>query len=116
MDDFDYLYEAAAQQLPTILELYSSFEDKRPIIVFELQEQRIGVAPYPEFKATLSPRSQQTLEEQYADAKQNRRVVVFVNDSEARELASYSFDLPEKNTPRSAWRNTAPRSRAGRWR
>ena len=57
MDESDYLYEAAVEQWPNILKLYSQFEKLHPILVFELHEQRICAYSCADYKSTLSPRS-----------------------------------------------------------
>jgi hypothetical protein len=53
----DDLVEAAKGQLHNILVLYKLFEDKRPVMLFDLQSQQIYAYPYAEYKATLSERS-----------------------------------------------------------
>ena len=86
------LVEAAEGQLPNILALYKLFEDKRPVMVFDLQGQQILAYPYEEYKGTLSERSQAMLTAQYDEAVVKNKVVVFVRDNETRRLTSMSFD------------------------
>jgi hypothetical protein len=86
------LVEAAQGQLHHILALYKLFEDKRPVMVFDLQSQQILAYPYEEYKATLSERSQAMLTAQYDEAVVKNKVVVFVRDNETRRLTSMSFD------------------------
>ena len=88
----DDLVEAAEDVLPKILMFYRLFEDKRPVMLFDLQSQQILAYPYEEFKATLSERSQAMLTTQYDEAVANNKVVVFVRDNETRRLTSMSFD------------------------
>ena len=47
----DPLVEAAQNNLPHILALYKLFEDKRPVMLFDLQSQKIYAYPYMEYKA-----------------------------------------------------------------
>ncbi len=89
----DYLLEAAEENWPLILAAYRRFEEKKPIVLFDIQEQRIYVYPYLEFKAELSEQSQRTLEDQYGRGVQEDKVVVFVRDNERRRLVSFSMDL-----------------------
>ena len=42
----DHLLEAAQQHWPDILKAYKQFEDNKPIVLFDIQEQRIYVYPY----------------------------------------------------------------------
>jgi hypothetical protein len=88
----DDLVEAAEGQLHNILMFYKLFEDKRPVMLFDLQSQQIFAYPYEEFKATLSERSQAMLTTQYDEAVVKNKVVVFVRDNETRRLTSMSFD------------------------
>lgn len=87
----DDLVEAAEDVLPKILMFYKLFEDKRPVLVFDLQSQQILAYPYGEYKATLGERSQAMLATQYDEAVANNKVVVFVRDNETRRLTSMSF-------------------------
>jgi hypothetical protein len=86
------LVEAAEDVLPKILMFYKLFEDKRPIMLFDLQSQKIYAYPHDEYKATLSERSQAMLTAQYGEAMVNNKVVVFVRDTETRRLTSMSFE------------------------
>jgi hypothetical protein len=87
----DDLVEAAERQLHNILGLYKLFEDKRPVMLFDLQSQQIYAYPYAEYKATLSERSQAMLTDEYERAIASDKVVVFVRDNETRRLVSMSF-------------------------
>ncbi len=87
----DDLVEAAEAVLPNILMFYKLFEDKRPVMLFDLQSQQILAYPYEEYKATLSERSQAILTTQYDEAVVNNKVVVFVRDNETGRFTSMSF-------------------------
>jgi hypothetical protein len=88
----DDMVEAAEGQLHNILMFYKLFEDKRPVMLFDLQSRQILAYPYEEYKATLSERSQAMLTTQYDEAVVKNKVVVFVRDNETRRLTSMSFD------------------------
>jgi hypothetical protein len=77
--------------------VYKSFEDKKPVILLDIQEQKIYAYPYKDFKSELSKRSQIQLEEQYEAAILNNEMVVFVKDNEKKELVSYSLEYPEND-------------------
>jgi hypothetical protein len=79
------------EQWPNILMLYKRFEDKKPIMLFDIQEQRIYAYPYVGFKADLSERSQTILEQQYEKALADEKIVVFVRDNDQKKLVSYSI-------------------------
>jgi hypothetical protein len=87
----DYLLDAAYAQWPNILMIYRRFEDKKPVMLFDIQEGRLYAYPYVDFLRDLSERSQQTLKEQYERALREDKIVVFVRDNERRRLVSYSL-------------------------
>ena len=80
-------------QWENILMVYNMFAAKKPVMLFDVQEQRIYAYPYKEFRAELSQRSQAILKKQYRQAQHNHQMVVFVRDNEEEKLVSYSMDL-----------------------
>lgn len=74
-----------------IIWLYKQFEDKKPIMLFDAQEQKIYAYPNNEFKNNLSKKSQELLETQYEEAIVNDYFVIFVRDSKKEIFRSYSF-------------------------
>jgi len=88
--DSDYLLEAADEQRGNILMMYHRFEDKKPVMLFDIQEQRIYAYPYEDFKKDLSEKSQASLSEQYEKAIRENQIVVFVRDNVQRRLMSFS--------------------------
>ena len=88
----DYLLEAARENWLHILEAYRQFEDKKPVVLYDIQEQRIYVYPYADFLRDLGEKSQITLKDQYERAVQEDKIVVFVRDNERRRLVSFSME------------------------
>jgi hypothetical protein len=88
----DPLVEAAQNNLPLILALYKLFEDERPVMLFDLQSQKIYAYPYMEYKANMNERSQAILERQYQEAITEDKIVVFVRDNESQRLTSMVLD------------------------
>ena len=88
----DYLLEAAEENWTHILTAYRQFEDKKPVVLYDIQEKRIYVYPYADFLNDLSEKSQHTLKDQYERAIQDNKIVVFVRDNEKRRLVSFSMD------------------------
>ncbi|MCK4734725.1 MAG: hypothetical protein KAT65_19890 [Methanophagales archaeon] len=89
---FDEYWEAVGEQWDNILMLCKRFEDKKPVMLLDIQEQKIYAYPYNDFKLDLTKRSQIQLEEQYKKAILNNKMVVFVRDNEKRKLVSYSVE------------------------
>jgi hypothetical protein len=88
----DYLLDAAWEHWDLILRAYKSYEKQRPIVLFDIQEQRIYLYPYKDFKEDLNPGNQASLQDQYERAIATNKIVVFVRDNMERRLVSYSLD------------------------
>jgi hypothetical protein len=89
----DYLEDAALECSSVIRMAHERFADKNPVILLDIQEQRVYAYPYAAFKKELSARSQRALRQQYKKAIHHGQVVVFVRDNDERSLVSFSFDL-----------------------
>ncbi len=94
---YEQYWDALGEQWDNILGVYKRFEDKKPVILLDIQEQKIYAYPYKDFKSELSKRSQIQLEEQYEAAILNNEMVVFVKDNEKKELVSYSLEYREND-------------------
>jgi exopolysaccharide biosynthesis predicted pyruvyltransferase EpsI len=87
----DPYLEAIQQQWPNIQDLYSIYENERPIILYDIQEKKIYAYPYKEFRAELSKKSQESLKRDYKFARSHGSMVVFVRDNLERRLVSYTM-------------------------
>ena len=94
MADSDYLLDLAHERWPEILTLYKRFEDKKPVMLFDIQEQRIYAYPYADFHRDLSEKSQRSLKTQYEKAFREGEMVIFVRDNEQKRLVSFSYTHP----------------------
>ena len=99
MPSSDYLLDAAQEHWPKILMMYRCFEEMRPIMLFDMQEQRVYGYPFKEFRAELSQGSQASLTQQYERALASGDVVVFIRDNERKKLVSYAVPLPVEGRP-----------------
>ena len=89
---YEQYWDAVGEQWDNILGLYKRFEAKKPVMLLDIQEQKIYAYPYNDFKSELSKKSQIQLEEQYEAAILDNEMVVFVRDNEKRDLVSYSVE------------------------
>ena len=89
----DPYLEVVSQHWSLIVMLYEQYADKKPVMLFDIQEQRIYALPYAEYRAELSKRSQASLKKQYQRAIANGEIVVFVRDNHEEKLVSYSLPL-----------------------
>jgi hypothetical protein len=64
----DPYFNAIQEQWNNIRALYQTYGNKKPIILYDLQEKKIYAYPYQEFKAELSEKSQASLEHDYKSA------------------------------------------------
>jgi len=90
--DHDRYLDIAYEQLDNIFMIYRRFEDKRPVMLYDVQEQRIYAYPYEDYKNDMSEKSRSILKEQYEKAFERNQIVVFIRDNDNRRLISYSFD------------------------
>ncbi len=86
------LVNMAMELQESIRGAYRLHEEHRPVMLFDVEEQRLYANPYQGYKETLSERSQAMLERQYQEAQQRDQIVVFVRDNETRRLISLSID------------------------
>ena len=86
----DPYWEVVQSLMQDITYCYEQYREKKPVLLFDMQENRIYVYPYLEFKNDLSERSQRLLQDQYERAITDDKIVVFVRDNDARKLVSYS--------------------------
>ncbi|HMB03149.1 MAG TPA: hypothetical protein VKP69_05330 [Isosphaeraceae bacterium] len=101
----DYLLDAAWEHWDQILRIYRPFEKLKPIVLFDIQEQRIYLYPYEDFREELKPKDQDSLQDQYERAISANKITVFVRDNVERRLVSYSLDYEIGNAAGSrAWR------------
>jgi hypothetical protein len=89
---YEQYWDAVGEQWDNIIGLYKQFEDKKPVMLFDIQEQKIYAYPYNDFKSELSKKSQIQLEEQYEAAILDNEMVVFVRDNEKKDFVSYSVE------------------------
>ena len=89
---YEQYWDAVGEQWDNIIGLYKRFEAKKPVMLLDIQEQKIYAYPYNDFKSELSKKSQIQLEEQYEAAILDNEMVVFVRDNEKRDLVSYSVE------------------------
>jgi hypothetical protein len=95
----DPYWDMICEQWSNISRWYQLFAAKRPVMLYDIQEQRIYAYPYKEFKAEMNQRSQDMLEKQYQNALTNDQIVVFVRDNENEKLISYSVPLAQQDEP-----------------
>ena len=97
----DPYWAVVVEQYDHILFLYQQFAAKRPVMLFDIQEQRVYAYPYRDYAADLSKKSQQSLARQYQAAREDGQMVVFIRDNVERKLVSYTVPI-EKNPTRHA--------------
>jgi hypothetical protein len=89
----DPYFDAIQEQWPHIRALYKIYENKKPIILYDIQEEKVYAYPYKDFKAEMSGNSQASLERQYKSASLHGSMVVFVRDNTEQKLVSYTMSI-----------------------
>lgn len=74
-----------------ILEIHWLHEEKKPVLLFDVTEGKIYAYPYKKFKKELNTGGQVSLTKQYEEALRSDRFVLFIRDSQKKELMSYSL-------------------------
>lgn len=77
-----------------IIMVYQCFEDKKPIIEYEINSQKIYSYPPYEYINTLSLRTRENTRKQYEEVVKNNQFLLFIRDNKNKKLKSYIFDLP----------------------
>lgn len=85
----DQYYSAIQEQWSNIRGLYVIYGSKKPIMLYDIHDNKIYAYPYKEFKAELSERSQASLEIDYKSTSVSGGMIVFVRDNMERKLISY---------------------------
>jgi len=108
----DYLLDAAREHWDMILSAYKLHEEHKPVVLFDIQEKRIYLYPYKDFKEEMNPGNQASLQDQYERAITTSKIVVFVRDNVNRRLVSYSLHYERGDAAGSrAWRKKGRRKK-----
>ena len=71
--------------------MYLAFEEKEPVLEFDVVRLRIIAYPAQEYLDGLSDRTREEARRQYREATAEGALMVFVRDEEKRVLRSYVF-------------------------
>ena len=91
----DEYWDLIVKHADGIINLYLTFEDKKPVLLFDIQDQKVYAYPYEDYKNDLSKKSQGILKKQYEEATKNDEFVIFVRDNVKKKLISFSLCLPD---------------------
>ncbi|MFZ2139989.1 MAG: hypothetical protein WAV78_24190, partial [Xanthobacteraceae bacterium] len=72
------------------------YEEKKPVMLFDVTEGKIYAYPYKKFKKELNESGRMSLTKQYDDALRGDQFVIFIRDSQKKKLISYSLERPSK--------------------
>ena len=77
----DQYYSAIQEQWSNIRGLYVAYGSKKPIMLYDIHDNKIYAYPYKEFKAELSESFQASLEIDYKSTSVSGGMIVFVRDN-----------------------------------
>ena len=89
----DPYWPVVREQYYNVLYLYRQFAQEWPVMLFDIQEQRIYAYPYGPFAADLSQKSQDALAPQYTAACKSGKMVLFIRDNVQRKFVSYTLPI-----------------------
>ncbi len=92
MEDDPYS-EMIDEQWDNITAMYELFEDKSPIIEFDVTNGKVFSYPADDYLETLSARTRTQAKQQYREATRNGQFMLFVKDSKNRKFRSYIFNV-----------------------
>jgi hypothetical protein len=91
----DPYWKILRENWPDIHRLYETYAEKRPVMLYDIEERRVYAYPYAQYRAGLSERSQASLKEQYEDASAGGMLVVFIRDNKKKKMRSYSLPISQ---------------------
>jgi hypothetical protein len=94
METDPYL-EMIQTQFDKILMVYKTFSKLKPILEFDVVEQKLYSYPASDYINNLSSRTREPTRGQYAEATKNGQFLLFVKDTKNQRLRSYVFDQPD---------------------
>ena len=78
-----------------IIKIYAMFENKKPIIEYDVSENKIYSYPASEYINNLTERTRRNTLNKYYIACDNSQFMLFIRDVKNNKLRSYIFDQPE---------------------
>ncbi|MGZ8946506.1 MAG: hypothetical protein ACXW1W_13925 [Methylococcaceae bacterium] len=84
------------EQWNNIAMIYNSFLDKKPIIEYDVDDQKIFSYPAIDYINTLTERTRSRTKKQYKDACNKHQFLLFIKDEKNQKLRSYIFDITWK--------------------
>ena len=85
--------EQIAEFWQTIMQAWSEYGDKHPIIECDVIDRKVAAMPAREYIAELSERTRETARRQFEEITAQGGMMVFVRDSNNRVLQSHIFSL-----------------------
>ncbi len=83
------------EQWKNIAMMYDAFQDKKPIVEYEVDSKKIYTYPANDYIDTLTARTRNETKKQYEEACKNNRFMLFIKNKRNKKLRSYIFDVPE---------------------
>lgn len=93
MNDDPYL-EIIDSNWGHIIGVYETFRDKKPIIEYDITNQKIYSYPAKQYIQDLSRRTRKEARRQYKETLEKNQFMLFIKDYENEKLRSYIFSLP----------------------
>lgn len=85
-------YQAVVDEhFEKIAEVYAWFEEKRPVMLLDVQDKKIYAYSLDEYKKQLGERDQRLLENLRTGVSSGELMVLFVIDEKEERLVSYQF-------------------------
>ena len=91
MNNNDPYRDQIDEMWPHIVDLYHTYKHLKPIIEFDITNQKIYSYPAKEYIQQLTPRTREAMQKHYQETIQNNQFILFVKDYDNEKLRSYTF-------------------------
>ncbi len=90
-DDNDMYIKIATEIGDDVYDFFNMSERNDLIMVYELKEKRIYSYMYEDYLKSLNERSKKLLKQQYKDAVETGKIVLFIRDEKRKKLKSFTI-------------------------
>lgn len=98
MSSDDPYLELIDEQWSNILMVYETVKARKPIIEYDITEEKIFSYPAEEYIEALSIRTREQTRKLYKEAVRKNQFILFIKDRKNQKLRSYIFDLPPRRS------------------
>jgi len=81
-------------QWNNIIKIYNAFQEKNPVMEYDIGEKKIYAYPAFQYINGLSPEIQNEMKNEYMEACNNNEFILFIRNEKQKELIPYVLTIP----------------------